>query len=81
MQLAALLSHCQAGTGGSGRTIVASSEILCRAKAFAMLGALAWQARSEQAVPAEPLLFRPRCFAKVDHSFLRPRHIAEVRVS
>ena len=81
VRLAAPLSRRQAGTGGSGRTIVASSEVLFRAKAFAMLGALAWQARLEQAVPAKPLLFRPRRFAKVDLSFLCPRHIAEVRAS
>ena len=37
-------------------------------KAFAMLGALAWQARTEQAVPAEPLLLRPRHIAKVEPS-------------
>ena len=79
VRLATLRSRRQAGTGGSGRTIVTSSEVLRRAKAFAMLGALAWQARSEQAVPAEPLLFRPRCFAKVDNSFFRPRHVAEVQ--
>lgn len=44
VRLAALLSRRQAGTGGSGRTIVTSFEVLCQAKAFAMLGALAWQA-------------------------------------
>ena len=50
--------------------------------AFAMLGALAWQARPEQAIPDEPFPFIVRgTFPRFDSSVHRPRLEAEVRPS